>query len=218
MTTHNPGADDAARVAAQRARDAQREIAQMPGAELAEIAEAGARRAQAAPRTEATLRLIHAGQMDARSLDAGTGAEGGFWPEGEGFWEQAARADLRARMAKREMAIRKGVAAVEREIPGAGGGLGTARAAATRVLQATEHPTVADPVLLRFPLDADTESDRQADLDEARADDVEREEEPPVPGWDLGPEIDDQGGMSERRYLTEPVEPEGWLGAAEAGR
>jgi hypothetical protein len=121
-------------------------------------------------------------------------------------------------MAKREIAIRKGVAAIEREIPGAGGGLGTARAAATRVLEATDHPAVADPVLLRFSLDADTEGDRQADADERGAGDPEPEEEPPVPGWDPGPEIDDQGGMSERRYLVEPDEPERWPGDPEAGR
>ena len=33
------------------------------------------------------------------------------------------------------------------------------------------------------------------------------EEDPPEPEWDPGPEVDGEGGMSERRYLTEPEEP-----------
>jgi hypothetical protein len=38
--------------------------------------------------------------------------------------------------------------------------------------------------------------------------DPERDEEdPPEPVWDPGPEVDDEGGMSEHRYLTEPEEP-----------
>jgi hypothetical protein len=90
--TPRPGEAVLRAAAAQHARDAQREIEQLTDTELAAIAEAGDRQAQAAPRTQATLQLIHAGQLDSRRLAVGAGPEGGFWADGEGFWEQAARA------------------------------------------------------------------------------------------------------------------------------
>jgi hypothetical protein len=54
---------------------------------------------------------------------------------------------------------------------------------------------------------ADYASDSFDILQEVTDTRAAEQEDPPVPDYDPGPEVDDEGGMSEHRYAVEPDEP-----------
>lgn len=76
---------------------------------------------------------------------------------------------------------------------------GQVRALAEQIVTAIRTAT-------RQPEDDETEEyDHSRAKEDARnAWQDEEPDDPPEPGFDPGPEVDDQGGMSEHRYLTAP--------------